>query len=129
MTPDERADFRSETARLGLLALLATLENAGISTYLTGALVRNLVGSERTSRDFDVVVDTHTHTRDRIRSVLAQAGYDVEGPLKGNLGERFVLRVDGVLTDIWLPPDTETARHEMSNRNRQGAPHRPRRVP
>lgn len=116
MTQDAPRAFDSDAAREGLLALLRALDAAGIDHYLTGALVRNLLGSARTSEDFDVVVDTHANSHERVRDALASAGYQLEGPLKGNLGERFVTEAGGFETDVWLPPDTETARHEMRNR-------------
>ena len=116
MTPEQPASFVSDRAREGLLALLRSLDAADIQHYVTGALVRNLLGAARTSEDFDVVVDTHAHSEERIASVLKHAGYSLEGPLEGNLGRRFVTEVGGMETDVWLPPDTETARQEMANR-------------
>lgn len=98
-----------------LFKILDALSAADMEHFLTGAQVRNLFGEPRTSGDFDVVVLLRGRTREAVRGLFESHGYRVEGPLKGDLGERLVLELPQFEADIWLAPDTEFHRAEFGN--------------
>lgn len=68
--------------------------------------MRNLLGESRTSRDFDVVVRP-AGGEDAFRRALEREGYEVDGPLKADLGRRLVVDLDGYSIDLWLASRTE----------------------
>lgn len=107
--------FNGEEAREGLRTLFATLDAAGIPFFLTGALARNALASARTSEDFDLVLDMRGRTPDDVKRILTAAGHSPNGPEKNEFGERLVLTVAGVETDLWLAPDTATHRAELDH--------------
>ncbi len=98
-----------------LFKILDILAAANIEHMLTGAQVRNLFGEPRTSGDFDIVVLLRGITKDAVRDVFASEGYAIEGPIKGDLGERFVLALPDFEADIWLAPDMQFHRAEFGN--------------
>lgn len=104
----------SDELRDQLVRIVEILSRAGVPHMLTGALVRNALAPARTSEDLDIVLDMTRRTPAEIRALFEAAGYRVEGPLKGNLGTRLVLDLPELEADLWLAPDTETHRREMS---------------
>lgn len=103
------ADIREHLARI-----IGILRAEGIGYLATGALVRNALAPARTSLDLDVVIDMRDRTATDVRRVFERSGYSVEGPLKGDLGSRLVLDLPDYEADLWLAPDTEIHRSEMS---------------
>lgn len=99
--------------RKELVRILDVLDGASIPHFLTGALARNALATSRTSEDFDIVLDMRGRKEDDVRMLFERAGYRVEGPLKGNLGRRFVLDIPDYEADLWLAPDTEIHRAEL----------------
>ncbi|MGQ0534697.1 MAG: hypothetical protein ACT4PT_01345 [Methanobacteriota archaeon] len=98
-----------------LFRILDLLADEDIEHFLTGAQVRNLFAEPRTSGDFDIVVLLRGRPKRSVRELFEANGYSVEGPLKGDLGERFVLGLPDFEADIWLAPDTEFHRSEFGN--------------
>lgn len=98
-----------------LFKILDILAAADVEHFLTGAQVRNLLAEPRTSGDFDIVVLLRGRTKTWVRELLESKGYAVEGPLRGDLGERLVLALPDFEADVWLAPDTEFHRNEFGN--------------
>lgn len=96
-----------------LFRILDILQRAGIRHFATGALARNLYGESRTSRDFDIVLDAARPEPEDLRKLFEREGYVVEGPLRGDLGERLVLHFANYYADLWLSPKTELSRQEF----------------
>ena len=96
-----------------LFAVLDVLEELRVPAFLTGALVRNVYGEMRTTRDFDVVLDARTLPWERVHEAFTARGFVVEGPLHGNLGKRLVVDSSGTPVDLWLAPDTDLHRREF----------------
>lgn len=94
-----------------LFRVMDLLEAEEAEYFLTGSLVRNAFGEPRASRDLDVVVPEEHE--DTLRRVFEDDGFRAEGPLKGRLGRRIVLRTDDALVDLWLAPPTEFHRREF----------------
>lgn len=97
-----------------LTRIIGILQAEGIRYMMTGALVRNALAPARTSEDLDVVLDMTGRTVEGIRRLFENAGFRVEGPLKGDLGARLVLDLPEYEADLWLAPDTEIHRSEMA---------------
>lgn len=103
------AEIRSHLERI-----IGILRAQGIPYLATGAIVRNALAPARTSEDLDVVVDMKSRTPGELRAIFEKEGYRVEGPVNGSLGSRLVLDLPDYEADIWLAPDTELHRNEMS---------------
>lgn len=108
MAPTEADDFTAV-----LETVVDLLERAGIPYLLTGAIVRNIFGDVRTSRDLDVVIHPDHTDPAELRDLFEAADLEVEGPRRGDLGERLVLATEPVPTDLWLAPDTPLHRSEF----------------
>lgn len=108
MAPTEADDFTAV-----LETVVGLLDRAEIPYLLTGAIVRNIFGDVRTSRDLDVVVHPDHADPDDLRALFEGVDLEVEGPRRGDLGERLVIATDPVQTDLWLAPDTPLHRSEF----------------
>lgn len=104
----------ADAIRAHLTRILGILQDAHIPHMATGALVRNALAPARTSEDLDVVLDMRGWTPEDVRALFEAKGYKVEGPLKGDLGTRLVLDLPEYEADLWLAPDTEVHRGEMT---------------
>ncbi|MGQ0535147.1 MAG: hypothetical protein ACT4PT_03645 [Methanobacteriota archaeon] len=83
-----------------LLAVIGSLESAGLRPMAVGALATFAWGEPRTTRDIDLAV---RGSEAEVGAVLRSTGFDVKGPFSTTWGLRFVVEAPaGLPVDVFL---------------------------
>lgn len=91
------------------------LRKTGIRYMLIGALAVMAHGAPRMTQDLDLRVELSSLNRNQLREVLESTGYTVEGPVRNEFGERFLLDHPDFLVEIYLASDHPYSQEEFKH--------------